>query len=104
MTRSVTIVNTSNWDGEDWEVVAKNPNNPDADPEVTRIRPGESCMVNPAYEDVSFRAVDDGNKPFHLTGVERDHKTPNIGRISGRGQVFPFVVSGVGHVEQVREG
>ena len=57
MTRSVTIVNTSNWDGEDWIVKQRfGPNKWDE----TTIKPGEairSMLGSPNWE-VQVEAVE----------------------------------------------
>ena len=81
MTRSVTIVNTSNWDGEDYIIRERNKNNENATPVETRIKPGESKQVSPDYIDIEFEAADSKEpEPFELNGQ----------------QVFPFVISSVG--------
>ena len=94
MTRSVTIVNTSNWDGEDYEIITKAKG---SDEEWLRhyLKPGESCKVVPGVMDIEFRpaGMREDARPFHLV----------VGTRSDR-QVFPFVISGVGLVEKPVSG
>ena len=107
MTRSVTIVNTSNWDGEDYEIVERHAGAPHAKETVTRLRPGERVMVNPDYNDIEFRAVgysDQRAQPFYLTGIKHARTKDKLGVSSGYGQVYPFVLSGVGHIEKPVSG
>ena len=81
MTRSVTIVNMSNWDGEDYIIRERLKNSKTAVPVETRLKPGESKQVCPEYIDIEFEAV--------------DSKEPEAFRLNGQ-QVFPFVISSVG--------
>ena len=85
MTRSITIVNTSNWDGEDYEVRFETVV---GGVETVRIlRPGERCSFNPAHQKMTFVEKDrlpDNSRSFNLHGV------------GPAKQVFPFVISGVG--------
>ena len=89
MTRSVTIVNTSNWDGEDYIVSERIKNYPDAKPTKTKIKPGQSVRVSPDHNDIEFEAV--------------DSKEPEAFRLNGQ-QVFPFIISSVGSNPDSRTG
>ena len=95
MTRSVTIVNTSNWDGEDWVVKERFRGSGNSDPgpwNETIIKPGENThsMLGSSNWEVKIEATESKEpKPFDL---------------SGRGQVFPQVVSWVGESPKVRGG
>ena len=71
MTRSITIVNTSNWDGEDYLIGI-----PGVEGQV-RMRPGESVEFTPPQVQVS----DDGTlsptcQPVELDAVEGETPTP----------------------------
>ena len=93
MTRSVTIVNTSNWDGEDWVVKERFKGNGDPGPwnEAT-IKPGESVhsMLGSPNWEVEIEAT--------------ESKVPKPFDLSGRGQVFPQVMSWVGEKANVGGG
>ena len=88
MTRSVTIVNTSNWDGEDY-LVRKAPGGswwrqnkaiPDS---VVTLKPGESISLCPEVTDFEIRPTNSKKpEPFRLNGD----------------QVFPVVLSYVGQI------
>ena len=69
MTRSITIVNTSNWDGEDYLIEI-----PGIDGQV-RMRPGESVCFTPEQfaEDI---ALSQTCKPLELIAVEGKTPTP----------------------------
>ena len=76
MTRSITIVNTSNWDGEDWVVRTRNHSSEDKW-ESMRLSPGQKMALNPQYQEFSIDA--DNSKvpePFN----DKD----------GGGQIFPI--------------
>ena len=77
MTRQVTIVNTSNWDGEDWIVSLHQKGTGNV--ERTTLKPGEQTDFNPEYEEVSFEAT--------------ESKTPEPVSLTGKGQVFPQVLA-----------
>ena len=93
MTRSVTITNTSNWDGEDWVIKERFKsidNNPGPWNEII-VKPGESIhsmMGSPNWE-VEIKAVNSKEpEPFYLNGK----------------QVFPRVVSWVGEKPNIAGG
>ena len=56
MTRTLQIVNLSNWDGEDYEVELENH---DGSVVVKMIKPGESVMVMNSHKEgeVQYRPV-----------------------------------------------
>ena len=85
MTRSVTIVNTSNWDGEDWVVKQrfKRSDNSLGSWDETTIKPGESMrsMIGSPNWEVEIKDVDSKEpEPFYFNGE----------------QVLPQVMSWVG--------
>ena len=85
MTRSVTIVNTSNSDGEDWVVKERWVGGDEPGPwNEKTIKPGEHVcsMLGSENWEVEVEAVEE--------------KEPEAFRLTGRGQVFPQVVSWVG--------
>lgn len=63
MTRSVTIVNTSNWDNEDYIITRKR--TMDSDPETTTLKPGESLTISPGDKEVFGieKSVPEGKEP-----------------------------------------
>ena len=87
MTRSVTIVNTSNWDGEDWLVrqryLGVGENVSPGTWREERLRPGEmfSCMI--------------GSPGWEVEVVASDSKEPEPFMLNGK-QVVPAVVALVG--------
>lgn len=90
MTRSVTIVNTSNWEHEDYIVRAsRQETEPHSEeyrrPEGQRLKPGESVTVFPREnETFAIDAVEDEKpEPFYAPTVE--------GRKLARSQVLPKV-------------
>ena len=94
MTRSVTIVNTSNWDGEDWIVRERFKGSGNGNPgpwNETTIKPGESAhsMLGSPNWEVEVEAV--------------DSKEPEAFRLNGK-QVLPQVMSWVGEKANVRGG
>ena len=92
MTRSVTIVNTSNWDGEDWIVKERFNGNGIPGPwNETTIKPGESepSMLGSPNWEVKIEAV--------------NSKEPEAFYLNGK-QVFPQVMSWVGEKANVRGG
>ena len=97
MTRSITIVNTSNWDGEDYLI--KIPGKEDQ----VRMRPGESVgftpeqfmedgALSPTCRPVLLKAVEGATPtPFEQDWVEEDYaRWPKTGWRK-RKQVFPKV-------------
>ena len=69
MTRSITIVNTSNWDGEDYLIGI-----PGVEGQV-RMRPGESVEFTPPQVQVmEGEALSHACQPVELDAVEE--KTP----------------------------
>ena len=68
MTRSLTIVNTSNWDGEDYDVLTRDG--------WKTIKPGELVVAYPDnFEDqdansVHVRTCRIPSKPFCLNGTQ----------------------------------
>ena len=86
MTRSVTIVNTSNWDGENYLIKCRfTPL--DQEPkawEETTLRPGESFRYIPDAQELIIEPVDSKPpEPFYVNEK----------------QVLPFLVSGIGGSE-----
>ena len=86
MTRSVTIVNTSNWDGEDY-IVRTRFRHPGGDAlndhpwEEKTLTPGESMTFSPEAREHEFRSTNSKDpEPFYLNDE----------------QVFPVVLSFVG--------
>ena len=65
MTMSLTLVNTSNWDNEDYEVT-------DRHGDVTIIKPGESVIVYPSEDEPTVKAIPyhDNKEPFHMNGKQ----------------------------------
>lgn len=92
MTRSITIVNTSNWANEDYVVRQRSTYSPDIEPVETRIAPGEMVTFCPDNYDVEFEAVAD---------VKEE---PFLQRGGGQQQVWPHVVSWVGTAPRTRSG
>ena len=95
MTRSITIVNSSNWDGEDY-LVRQRQAHPGGDElndypwnEMT-LKPGENITLCPEGTDFEFMPTDSKiPEPFNLNGE----------------QVFPIVLSYVGQLpDQMRRG
>ena len=100
MTRSITIVNTSNWDGEDYLIGI-----PGVEGQV-RIRPGESVTFTPLLDEhgadspgaegschrIALREdVEKAPVPFEVDMVEEDYaKWPKTGYRKSK-QVFPKV-------------
>ena len=95
MTRSITIVNTSNWDGEDYLIGI--PGSKDS----VRVRPGESVRFTPSLDlqgangscsGIALREDEAGVPvPFEVDTVEEDYaKWPKTG-YRKRKQVFPEV-------------
>ena len=83
MTRSVTIVNTSNWEHEDYvvrsSIQADNPHSiVDATrtPEGARLKAGERLIVHPREgESFSIEAVEDRKaEPFHSPEINASGK------------------------------
>lgn len=85
MTRSVTIVNTSSWDGEDYVIRTRIKGVMEgAKWDARQLKPGESFAAYPDHFDIQFEAVDSKTpEPFHLNDK----------------QVFPRVISWVGRKE-----
>ena len=97
MTRSITIVNTSNWDGEDYLIGV-----PGVEGQV-RMRPGESVeftptqvmeggALSPTCQPVELDAVEGKTPtPFHEDTIEtRESSWPKSGTRK-RKQIFPKV-------------
>lgn len=90
MTRSVTIVNTSNWDGEDWIVrqryLGEGENASPGEWTKELLRPGEmtSCMI--------------GKPAWEVEVVAYNSKEPEPFMMNGE-QVLPSVVAVVGRVK-----
>ena len=82
MTRSVTIVNTSNCDGEDYIIRTRIKGVVEgAKWNARQLKPGESFVVYPDGFAIQFEAVDSRKpEPFYLNGE----------------QVFPRVISWIG--------
>ena len=99
MTASFRIVNTSNWDGENLRIKFEG-----REDEV--LKPGEQFGASPNYggkdTPVAIVLEQDGEKPFYLNGKE--HKDDRGNTVSGHGQVFPYVISGVGSTPKVSQG
>ena len=73
MTRSITIINTSNWDGEDYELYMDYKHNPEGvAPKKIVLKPGDSYSYNPATMAVGVEAVEreGGINPFRLNGKQ----------------------------------
>ena len=88
MTASFVIVNTSNWDGENLKVFLPNRDGP------VELAPGEQAGSSVSHVDVTKVDIElhaDAQKPFYLEGKEK-------------GQVFPYVISGVGSQPKVSRG
>ncbi len=73
MTKSVTIVNTSNWDGEDVLVSTDSR-------EATTLKPGEQLVIG-----------DHEYKSLHVSDAPEDGSSTFL--MNGK-QVFPFVSVG----------
>ena len=100
MTRSITIVNTSNWDGEDYAVPVAGIE------DLVYIRPGESVEFTPLLDEhakdspgaegschrIALReVVGKAPVPFEVDTIEEDStKWPKTG-YRKRKQVFPKV-------------
>ena len=81
MTRSLTIVNSSNWEHEDYEFSIPM-NNPTAGPVIyktVRLKPGEYISYSPYTQT------------FIVTGEEKQDKAPVPFYVNGEGQVIPIV-------------
>ena len=62
MTMSLTLVNTSNWDGEDYQVTDENS-------EIHTIKPGEKVTFNPHKEvNILVSPIKDKEIPFMMNG------------------------------------
>ena len=94
MTRSITIVNTSNWDGEDYLIEI--PGSKDS----VRVRPGESVSFTPSLDlqgangscsGIALRE-DEGKTPtpFEQDTVVEEASWPKSGTRK-RKQVYPKV-------------
>ena len=83
MTRSITIVNNSNWDGEDY-VLKSNVEFGPGEMEVT-LKPGEMRTLTPRKgQEISFDAVDSKEpEPFYKPIIEENRL--------GRKQILPRV-------------
>ena len=105
MTRSLDIVNTSNGDGEDYEIASVNPgrlsgplgqmrDEEGSGMQVVTIKPGQMCGVA-IYEgdtrNISIRAV----RRMHGTKVDGEGEVPVDAAFMMNGkQVTPFVQVG----------
>ena len=77
MTRAITIVNTSNWDGEDYIIRTRQ----DHIWNEMTLKPGENITLCPEWMDFELRPIDSKEPtPFVFNGE----------------QVFPIVLSYVG--------
>ena len=87
MTRLMTIVNTSNWDGENWVLTVEYDRRNSDGEQVTEsnkivLEPGERFYFNPGFR--------------RLVSIEpAESKTPEPFLLNGR-QVVPSVVATVG--------
>ena len=83
MTRSITIVNTSNWDGEDYKVISKD-NRPVEHPmpdQVVILKPGDQTVIYPDTHNIVFEKLESKEpEPFRQNGD----------------QTFPEVITFVG--------
>ena len=70
MTRSITIVNTSNWDGEDYLIGIPGQEN------QVRMRPGESVCFTPAQVIMEGERLSPTCQPVELDAVEGGTPTP----------------------------
>ena len=86
MTRSVTIVNTSNWEHEDVEV---NQIHLSAMDRTVRLKPGESMTVGP-YDKVSVAVIriapveEKEPTPFKKEDGEQDWPTVEVHKPKGQ--------------------
>ena len=78
MTRSITIVNTSNWDGEDYLIDPQDGYN-----KPMALKPGELCQVYPKengeQQPVVTPVTPRGKPaPFALKGIDSRQVVPRI--------------------------
>ena len=78
MTRSITIVNTSNWDGEDYRIDPQDGYN-----KPVTLKPGESCQVFPKADGEQQPKMDPVTPrgkpvPFDLKGINSRQVVPRI--------------------------
>ena len=93
MTRSVTIVNTSNWQHEDWLVRQRWVGGEEpGEWEETRIKPGE------------MKTTMLGSENWEVEVVADTPQEPEPFRLSGKGQALPQVASWVGEAPKLRSG
>ena len=92
MTRSLTIVNTSNWEHEDYEIRLKNKQLKDEQLDTVRLKPGEQMAFQPDYvEVVSIHAIEEQDiKPFEEIDMKHEYKQYSK-TIRGTKQVIPKV-------------
>ena len=87
MTMSLTIVNTSNWDGEDY--IVTEPATADSPARAKTIKPGERTVVSPR---------DDGTNEFVITATVKEDKKPFVVPVMkkdgtmGTAQTWPEVI------------
>ena len=102
MSRSITVVNTSNWAGEDYVLRTRSKHARQHAEESggkmppwneKTLKPGEMEKVYPEQQDFEFEPVTDKEAPFRLEGGEGRTK-----------QVFPNVVAFVGTAPNVEMG
>lgn len=81
MTRSLTIVNSSNWEHEDYEfsIPITNPTAGPAKYKTVRLKPGEYIAYCPV------------TKTFTVSGEEKQDEKPVPFYVNGEGQVMPIV-------------
>ena len=92
MTRSVTIVNTSNWDGEDWIIKQRHKSPSQAGTgNVVNVGPWNEVRITPGQ---SFRSML-GSPNWEVEIEPVESKTPEPFYLNGK-QVLPIVVSYVG--------
>ena len=72
MTRSITIVNTSNWDGEDYEFEITKTTENTGEKHTVSLKPGEKHILSPyAYQETTIAVKATESKkpePFYLNG------------------------------------
>ena len=75
MTRSLVIINTSNWKHEDYEIIDLETN------DSQQLKPGEQCMV-PLYNKGALRKL-------KITAIELEKSVPFINK-NGK-QIVPVL-------------
>ena len=77
MTRAVTVVNTSNWDGEEWALTVEGVAY-DIDDQKLRLAPGDSITLHASAEEMTVK----------VRKLERRDPTPFM---AGSTQLIPEV-------------